>query len=117
MSLSWRWLCPNLVPEVRFSFGQHQEHGLWPLPRQEVHKSQTSGMSTHAQKIETTVIVNGYKNGPSLPLPINWKKPESVFLVLTKRKANSGGKIGCGQELVKLKEKKWDSDDFNTNFP
>ena len=22
----------NLVPRVRFSFGQHQEHGLWPLP-------------------------------------------------------------------------------------
>ena len=73
MSLSWRWLCPNLVPRVRFPFGQHQEHILWPLPRQEVHKSQTSGMSMHAQKFETTVIVNGYKNGPSLPLPINWK--------------------------------------------
>ena len=22
----------NLVPRVRFSFGQHQEHGSWPLP-------------------------------------------------------------------------------------
>ena len=21
---------PNLVPRVRFSFGQHQENGLWP---------------------------------------------------------------------------------------
>ena len=22
----------NLVPRFRFSFDQHQEHGLWPLP-------------------------------------------------------------------------------------
>ena len=26
----------NLVPRVHISFGQQQEHGLWPLPRQEV---------------------------------------------------------------------------------
>ena len=33
-------------PRVRFSFGQHQEHGVWPLPRQDVLKSRTSGSST-----------------------------------------------------------------------
>ena len=53
-------------------------------------KSRTSGSSTHAQKFETTVVVNGYKNGSSLKLRINWKWPESVFLVLTKRIADSG---------------------------
>ena len=52
----------------------------------------------HAQKFKTTVVVNGYKNGPSLRLPIhvnNWKWPESVFLcfVLTKRKVDSGNEI------------------------
>ena len=50
---------------------QHQEHGLWP------------------QWFSTVT-----KNGPSLRLRINWKWPESVFLVLTKRKADSGGEIG-----------------------
>ena len=48
--------------------------------------SRTSGSSTQAQKFETTVVVNGYKNGPSLRLRIKCKWPESVFLVLTKRK-------------------------------
>ena len=33
-----------------------------------VRKSRTSGLSTHAQKFETRVVVNGYKNGPSLRL-------------------------------------------------
>ena len=51
------------------------------------------GSSTHAQKFETTVVVNGYKIGPSLRLRISWKWPESVFLVLTKRKAGSGDEI------------------------
>ena len=80
----------DLVPRVRSSFGQHQEHGLWPLPRREVRKSRTSSSSTHAQKIETTVVFNGYKNGPSLRGRINWRWPESVFLMLTKRKAEPG---------------------------
>ena len=74
-------------------FGQHQEHGLWPLPRQEVHKSRTSGSSTHAQKFETTVVVNSYKDGPSLQLRINWKWPESAFSVLTKTKGDPGDEI------------------------
>ena len=83
----------NLVSRVHFSFGQHQEHEFRPLPRKEVRKSRTSGSSTHAQKFETTAVVNGYKNGPSLRLRINWKWPESAFLVLTERKADSGDEI------------------------
>ena len=56
-------------------------------------------LSTHAQKFETTVVVNGYKNGPSLRLRINWKWPESVFLVLIKGKADSGDETRlCGAE-------------------
>ena len=60
---------------------------------QEIHKSRTSGPSTQAQKFEATVAVNGYKNGPSLRLRINGKWPESMFLVLTNRKVESGDKI------------------------
>lgn len=51
----------NLVPRLRFSFGQHQEHGVWPLPIMEVCKS----------------------NRPSLRLRMKWKWPESVSLVRT----------------------------------
>ena len=83
-----------------FSFVQHDEHGLWPLSRQEVGKSRASDSSTHAQKFETTVVVNGYKNGPSLRLRINWRWPESVFLVLTKRKADSGDEIDAYSEEI-----------------
>ena len=39
----------NLVPRVRFPFGQHQEHGLWPDPKQEVRESRTSDSSTQIQ--------------------------------------------------------------------
>ena len=82
--LSWENWIPNamfvnLVLRVRFSSGKHQEHGLWPLPRQEVRKSWNSGSSTHAQKFKTKVVVNGYKDGPSLRLRINWKWSESVL--------------------------------------
>ena len=38
----------NLVPRVRFSSCQYQEHVLWPLPKQEVHKPRTSGSSSQA---------------------------------------------------------------------
>ena len=50
----------NLVPRVRFPFRQHQEHGLWPNPKQGVRESRTSDSSTQAQKFETMVVVNGY---------------------------------------------------------
>ena len=56
----------NLISRIHFSVGWHQEHRLRPLPRQEVLKSQTFGLSMHTQKFETTVVINGYKNGPSL---------------------------------------------------
>ena len=59
---------------------------------QQIHKSRTSSPSTQAQKFETTVAVNGYKND-SLRLRINGKWPEFMFLVLTKRKVESGDKI------------------------
>ena len=49
----------NLVPGVRFPLGQHQEHGLWPDPKQEVRESQTSDSPTQTQKFETMVVVNG----------------------------------------------------------
>ena len=39
---------------------------------------QVSDSSTHTQKFGTTVVVNGYKSGPSLRLHINWKLLESV---------------------------------------
>ena len=39
------------------------------------------------------MIVNGYKNEPSTRLRISWKWPESVFLVLTERKADSVDEI------------------------
>ena len=32
----------NLIPIVRFPFGQHQEDELWPDPKQEVRESRTS---------------------------------------------------------------------------
>ena len=86
-------ISPNLVPRVHFPFGQHQEHGLWPDPKQEVRESRTSDSSTQTQKFETMVVVNGYQSGPSLRLRINWKWPESVFLLLTKRKEDSGDEI------------------------
>ena len=48
--------------------------------------------SIHSE-IETTVVANGYKSGHSIRLRINWKSPESEFLTLTKRKADSGDEI------------------------
>ena len=39
----------DLVPRVRFPFGQHQEQGLWPDPKQEVRESRTSDSSTQIQ--------------------------------------------------------------------
>ena len=91
-------------PESAFLLVSTKKHGLWPLSRQEVRKSRTFGSSTHAQKIETTVVVNGYKNGPSPRLRINRKWPESVFLVLTKRKAGRGDEIDA--DLFKSKSNK-----------
>ena len=44
------------VPRARFSFGQHQEHGPLPIPKQEVRQSRTSGSSTQTHKLGTTVI-------------------------------------------------------------
>ena len=101
----------NLVPRVRFSFCQRQEHGLWPHPGQEVRKSRTSCSSAHAQKFETTEVVNSYKNGSSLLLPISWKCPESMFLVVTKRKADSWYEIAFhgkrfGKFCITVKRKK-----------
>ena len=78
---------------------------FWPAPRtrtlntvpkQGVGESQTSGTSTQTQKFETVVVVNDYKNRPSMRLRINWKWPESVFLLVTKRKAN----CSYGYEIV-----------------
>ena len=43
---------PNRVPRVRFSFGQHQEHGLWSVPTSNL---RTSSSSAHAQKFEAPV--------------------------------------------------------------
>ena len=59
-------------------------------------KSANHGLPVPLRRLRnlTTVVVNGYKNGPSLRLRINWKWPKSVFLVLTKRKADSGDEIG-----------------------
>ena len=59
------------------------------------HGRRISGSFTYAQKFETTVVLNSYKNGPSLRLRTNWKWPESVFLVLTKRKARALLKVTC----------------------
>ena len=50
------------------------------------------------------MAVNGYKTGPSLRLRINWKWPQSVLLVLTKRKADSGDEIGEGTACVTHKQ-------------
>ena len=50
----------NLVPRVRFPFGQDQEHGFWPDAKQEVHESRISDSSTQTQKFETMVVVNGH---------------------------------------------------------
>ena len=51
-------------------------------------KAQTFRSSTQTQIFEIIVFVSGYKNGPSLRTHIDWKKPLSIFLVLTKRKAD-----------------------------
>ena len=45
-------------------------------------------------------VCQGYENGPSLRLRINWNWPnwpESVFSLLTKRKADSRDEIGKSQ--------------------
>ena len=73
----------NLVHRVRFFFLSAPRTRTLVNPWQEVRKSRTSGSSTHVQKFETTVVVNGYKNGLSLRLRINWKWSESVFLMLS----------------------------------
>ena len=80
-----------------FSFVQHDEHGLWPLSRQEVRKSRTSDSSTHAQKFETTVVVNGYKTGPSLRLRINWRWARVRVLGADKKKSWLWGRDWCLQ--------------------
>ena len=51
-------------------------------------KARTFRSSTQTQIFEIIVFVSGYKNGPSLRTHIDWKKPLSMFLVLTKRKAD-----------------------------
>ena len=42
----------NLVPKVRFSFDQHQEHALWPHPKLAGRESRTFGSSAHFHKFE-----------------------------------------------------------------
>lgn len=67
---------PVSSPESACPLVSTKNTDSWPLSRHELRKSRTSGSSTHAQKLETTVVVNGYNKGPSLRLRISWKWPE-----------------------------------------
>ena len=58
---------------ARNVFGTFEKRA--PESKQEVRESWTFGSSTQTQKLETIGVVNGYKNGPSLPLRISWKWP------------------------------------------
>ena len=93
-------------PETSFEPRVHQSGSQSPLFFWLAPRTRTSGSSTHAQNFETTAVVNGCENGPSLRLRINWKWPKSVFLVLAERKADSGHEIACS--LYKMKfDTKW----------
>ena len=62
-------------PEFAFLLDSTKNTNSGHFQKQEVRKSRTSVSSTQAHKFETTVVVNGYKNGPSLRLCIKWKWP------------------------------------------
>ena len=108
---------PNLVPRVRFSFGQHREHGLslvtsktgslLPRPQRSLLGTRLGSRQIMDFRVVyarsenlNNCVCQGYENGPSLRLRINWNWPnwpESVFSLLTKRKADSRDEIGKSQ--------------------
>ena len=57
-----------------------------------------------AQEFEITLqlVVNGYINGPSLRLRINWKWPECMFLLLPKRRADFGDEIDLQWKFARI---------------
>ena len=82
----------NLVP-VHFSFGQHQEHGLW----------KSLATVNLCAVVSFVIDDNHYSNfkfslgrraeSPEFTNFLLWIGPESVFLVQTKRKVGSGDEI------------------------
>ena len=69
-------------------FGHDPEHGLWlTLASFKAGNPRITDLQLVLPQ-GTQTVANSYKNRLSLRLCINWPWPESMFLVLTERKAS-----------------------------